>query len=164
MRTTADKVLDRKALARAARRERDAGKTIVFTNGCFDLIHVGHLRYLQAARDLGDVLVVAANSDASIRRLKGEGRPVLPEDQRLRVLAALGCVDYVTAFEEDTPEALLDLLRPEVLVKGANYSVDGVVGRDFVESYGGQVRTVALTEGQSTTGLVEKAKSADARP
>jgi D-beta-D-heptose 7-phosphate kinase/D-beta-D-heptose 1-phosphate adenosyltransferase len=140
-----------------------SGKTIVFTNGCFDLIHVGHLRYLQAARALGDVLIVAINGDESLRRLKGPSRPILPVDQRLKVLAGFGCVDFVLAFDDDTPHRLLRAIRPDVLVKGANYSVDGVVGREVVEEYGGRVLTVALTENRSTTDLVGRIRNASAR-
>lgn len=153
------KILDRSSLKAELERRRASGDSIVFTNGCFDLIHVGHLRYLEAAKKLGDRLIVAINSDDSIERLKGPSRPILPEQQRARVLAALACVDYVTVFEEDTPDALLELLRPEILVKGANYGVDGVVGRDFVEAYGGKVLTVELTEGRSTTAIIEKVQS-----
>lgn len=128
----------------------------VFTNGCFDLIHVGHLRYLWEARKEGDLLIVAMNDDDSIRRLKGEGRPILRLEERLQVMAGLACVDYVTWFEEDTPIPLLELLRPEVLVKGATYSIDGVVGREVAESWGAEVKTLALTPGQSTSNLIER--------
>lgn len=156
MKFAQEKILQRGDLAREFERIRAQGKKVVFTNGCFDLLHVGHLRYLNAARREGDCLVVAVNSDASIKKLKGDSRPILPAEQRKRVLAGLECVDYVTEFDEDTPHALLRLLKPEVLIKGANYSVEGVVGREIVEGYGGEVRTVALTEGRSTTSLVEK--------
>jgi D-beta-D-heptose 7-phosphate kinase / D-beta-D-heptose 1-phosphate adenosyltransferase len=151
-----DKIVDLPALLERLAQLRARGEKIVFTNGCFDLVHVGHLRYLQAARRLGDRLVVAINSDGSMRKLKGPGRPILPLDQRLKVLAGFGCVDFVLAFEEDTPHTLLEAIRPEVLVKGANYSLDGVVGREIVETYGGEVKTVALTENRSTTNLVER--------
>lgn len=151
-----DRVFARDALAARVAELRASGARVVFTNGCFDLLHVGHVRYLKAARALGDALVVAANSDASIRRLKGPTRPILPEAERVLALAALACVDAATLFDEDTPHALLELLRPDVLVKGATYSVEGVVGREVVEAYGGEVRTVALTEGRSTTDLLAK--------
>ena len=136
---------------------RDQGRKIVFTNGCFDLIHVGHLRYLEAARALGDCLIVAVNADASLRSVKGPTRPILSADQRKRILAALACVDYVTEFAEETPHAILRELRPDVLVKGANYSIEEVVGREVVEGYGGKVETVELTEGHSSTRLIERA-------
>ncbi len=150
------KILDRAPLAARLDDLRKAGKKIVFTNGCFDLIHVGHLRYLGAARRLGDCLVVAINGDDSLRRLKGSTRPILPAEQRKRVLAGLACVDFVTEFDEDTPHNLLRLFRPDVLAKGANYPVEGVVGREVVWEYGGEVKTVELTEGQSTTNLIAK--------
>jgi D-beta-D-heptose 7-phosphate kinase / D-beta-D-heptose 1-phosphate adenosyltransferase len=151
-----DKIVELPTLLERLEPLRARGERIVFTNGCFDLVHVGHLRYLQAARRLGDRLVVAINSDASMRRLKGSGRPILAEEQRLKVLAGFECVDFVLAFEDDTPHALLRAIQPEVLVKGANYAVEGVVGREIVEGYGGEVLTVALTEGRSTTNLVER--------
>jgi len=129
------------------------------------LFHVGHARYLDAARQLGDYLVVAMNSDASTARLKGLERPILPQDQRARILASFAVVDLVTIFDEDDPKPLLHLLRPEVLVKGGNYGVEGVVGREMVEAYGGAVLTMALTEGASTTNLVETIlRKSDALP
>lgn len=158
MTAIAEKVLPREDLARridAIRRDRPGCKT-VFTNGCFDLVHVGHLRYLWAARRLGDMMVVAINDDDSVRRLKGPRRPILNCRERAEVLAGLACVDFVTWFDEDTPIALLKELRPEVLVKGANYTIDGVVGRREAESWGAQVRTVALTPDSSTTNLIER--------
>ena len=138
-------------------RRRDApGLRIVFTNGCFDLLHVGHLRYLWAARGLGDALVVATNDDASLTRLKGPERPILKLRERLELLAGLACVDYVTWFDEDTPIPLLQALKPEVLVKGGNYTIDAVVGRREAESWGAQVLTIAPTANQSSTSLIEK--------
>jgi len=138
------------------RRRREPDFRLVFTNGCFDLLHIGHLRYLWAARQLGSALLVAVNDDDSIRRLKGPSRPILALAERLELLAGFACVDYVTSFHEDTPIPLLLLLKPEILVKGGNYTLDGVVGRDEVEAYGGEVRTVALTEGRSTTSLIDR--------
>lgn len=157
---TPDKIVELDALLERIAPLREDGKSIVFTNGCFDLIHVGHLRYLEAAARLGNCLIVAINGDDSLRRLKGPSRPILPADQRLRVLAGLACVDFVLTFDDDTPHRLLGAIRPEVLVKGANYSVDGVVGREVVEEYGGKVLTVALTEGRSTSDIVEKVRAA----
>ncbi len=133
---------------------------VVFTNGCFDLLHVGHLRYLWAARGLGDTLVVATNDDASLTRLKGPERPILKLQERLELLAGLACVDYVTWFDEDTPIPLLQALKPEVLVKGGNYTIEGVVGRREAESWGAQVLTIAPTEAQSSTHLIEKVLAA----
>ena len=131
-----------------------AGERIVFTNGCFDILHAGHVAYLEEARALGDRLVVAVNDDASVRRLKGPGRPVNTLERRLRVLSALACVDWVTGFAEDTPEALLELLRPDLLVKGGDYTADQVVGADIVRRHGGEVRVLSHVEDLSTTALV----------
>jgi D-beta-D-heptose 7-phosphate kinase/D-beta-D-heptose 1-phosphate adenosyltransferase len=153
------KILPRDALAgrlNELRRDRGEGLQVVFTNGCFDLAHVGHLRYLWEARKQGDLLIVAINDDDSVRRLKGPKRPILPLTERCQVMAGFACVDFVTWFHEDTPLALLEELHPNVLVKGANYSLDGVVGRELVEGWGGQVKTLRLVEGCSTTNMVEK--------
>lgn len=136
---------------------RRQGKRIVFTNGCFDLMHVGHTRYLQAARELGDILVVGVNSDASVRSLKkGTGRPIVPQAQRAEVLAALACVDYVVVFDEPDPVALIEALQPDVLVKGGDWAPDRIAGRDVVEARGGRVLTIPLVPGVSTTALVER--------
>ena len=141
--------------ARRARRKR-----IVFTNGCFDLLHIGHTRYLQAARDLADVLVVGVNTDASVRaQNKGTGRPLVPEAQRAEVLAALACVDYVVLFDEPDPGRLIADLQPDVLVKGGDWAPDQIIGRDVVEARGGTVRTIPLVPGVSTTALVERIKT-----
>jgi len=135
---------------------KKAGKIIVFTNGCFDLIHVGHVRYLQAAKAEGDVLVVGVNSDRSVRQIKGPGRPVVSEDERTEVLAALGCVDFVTLFDEPDPLVTIECLMPDVLVKGADWTEDAIVGRDVVHANGGRVVRVPVTEGASTTRIIEK--------
>jgi len=148
------KVLDRRPLSAELTRRRDRGETVVFTNGCFDLLHMGHVRYLQQARHLGSCLVVAINSDASAARLKGPGRPVIGRDERAEMLAALECVDYVTIFDEDTPHALLELLRPDVLVKGG--TTPEIVGREVVEAHGGKVMTMDLVEGLSTTAIINR--------
>lgn len=148
------KVMDRRRLAQELQRVRRDGGRVVFTNGCFDLLHMGHVNYLQQARECGTCLVVAVNSDASVRRLKGPRRPVIGQEERARMLAALECVDYVTLFDEDTPEALLDLLRPEVLVKGG--STDVIVGQDFVRGYGGEVKRLDLVAGMSTTDIIQR--------
>ena len=127
---------------------------MVFTNGCFDLLHVGHVRYLNEARRLGDALAVGVNSDASVRRIKGKGRPVTPERQRLEVLAALECVDWVCLFGADTPLALITKTAPDVLVKGGDWAVEKIVGRDVVEARGGRVLSIPLSRGASTTGTL----------
>ena len=136
--------------------ERQKGKTIVFTNGCFDLLHVGHVKYLQAARQLGDLLVLGLNSDDSIKRLKGPSRPLIGQEERAHILAALDCIDYVIVFDEDTPLELITALRPDILVKGGDYTPEGVVGRELVESYGGRVELINFVDGKSTTGIIEK--------
>ncbi len=134
---------------------QNQGKKVVFTNGVFDLLHLGHVTYLQKARDLGDVLVVALNSDASVKRIKGPLKPLLPLDERAEMLLALVCVDYVTFFEEDTPFEAVKLLRPDILVKGGDWAVDKIVGGDLVESWGGKVTNIPVVPGRSTTNLIE---------
>ena len=136
--------------------EKKQGKRVVFTNGCFDLLHVGHVKYLQKARSYGDLLVLGLNSDASVRRLKGAKRPLIREEERADILAALDCIDYVVIFDEDTPLKLIEAIKPTVLVKGGDYTLDGVVGRDIVESYGGSVALVEFVDGKSTTNIIEK--------
>jgi D-beta-D-heptose 7-phosphate kinase/D-beta-D-heptose 1-phosphate adenosyltransferase len=134
-------------------------RRIVFTNGCFDLIHPGHVRYLRAARRLGDVLVVGVNSDASVRRLKGSGRPLVPQKARCEVLAALEMVDYVTLFGEDTPYELIATLQPDVLVKGGDWAVKDIVGNDVVRGRGGVVRSLRFAPGYSTTALIRRIRA-----
>jgi D-beta-D-heptose 7-phosphate kinase / D-beta-D-heptose 1-phosphate adenosyltransferase len=152
------KVLSRQDVVSRAASWRMAGKRIVFTNGCYDLLHAGHLALLHGAARLGDVLVLAINSDASVKRLKGPERPLVNEAERAALLAALACVDAVTIFDEDTPLQALQAIRPDVLVKGADYRPEQVVGKDFVESYGGKVALVPLLPAKSTTALVERIK------
>jgi D-glycero-beta-D-manno-heptose 1-phosphate adenylyltransferase len=135
---------------------RHAGGTIVFTNGVFDLLHVGHLRYLQQARALGSALIVGVNSDRSVRDVKGAGRPITPEQERVEILSALACVDAVVVFDESTPHALIAALQPDILVKGADWAADAIVGRDIVEARGGRVVRIALEPGRSTTALVDR--------
>jgi rfaE bifunctional protein nucleotidyltransferase chain/domain len=132
------------------------GKRVVFTNGVFDLLHAGHVDLLERARALGDVLIVGMNTDASTRRLKGERRPLMPEQDRARVLAALAAVDAVVLFDEDTPETVVRRLEPDVLVKGADYAEDDIVGKDTVEARGGRVVRIPLVEGRSTSAIVEE--------
>lgn len=134
------------------------GKKIVFTNGCFDIIHVGHIRLLQEARSKGDKLIVAINTDDSVRGLKGTARPILGEQERAEMLAALSCVDFVTFFNEPTPLETILLLHPDILVKGADYTLDEIVGKKEVLAYGGKVLAIPLTPGYSTTALIEKIK------
>jgi len=148
------KIVDLSALVDRVTAARRAGKRIVFTNGCFDLLHAGHVAYLQQARREGDVLVVGLNSDASVKKLKGPERPLVPERERAQVLAALEAVTYITVFADETPANIIEHLRPDVLVKGADYAPDQVVGRQTVESYGGRLVLVPLVKGQSTSGLI----------
>ena len=138
---------------------RAAGESIVFTNGCFDILHAGHVGYLEQARAQGDRLVLAINSDESVSRLKGPGRPINPVERRMAVLSGLEAVDWVLYFDEDTPERLLEQVRPDVLVKGGDYGIDGVVGGEFVSSYGGEVRVLSFLDDCSTTAIVEKIQS-----
>src|SRR6058998_3990746 len=152
-----NKIKSRAELKKLLATRRARHKRIVFTNGCFDLLHIGHTRYLQAARELGDLLVVGVNSDASVRRLnKGGGRPIVPDAQRAEVLAALACVDYVVLFDEPDPGRLIADLQPDILVKGGDWAPDQIIGREIVESRGGTVRTIPLVPGVSTTALVKK--------
>ncbi|GIW39605.1 MAG: glycerol-3-phosphate cytidylyltransferase [Candidatus Binatia bacterium] len=147
-------------LARTLARLRAQGKKIVFTNGCFDLLHPGHVRLLRQAKKLGDVLVVALNDDASVRRLKGKGRPILPLRDRCEVLSALEAVDYVTFFSEDTPERLVRLFAPDVLVKGADWRGKEIAGASYVRKAGGRVRLLPYRSGYSSSDLVRKIREA----
>jgi len=154
---TSQKVVSRGAAARWVKRLQAQGQKVVFTNGCFDLLHLGHVRYLEAARSLGDALIVGVNTDASAARLsKGPGRPLNPEADRARVLAALACVDRVVLFDEDTPLALITLLQPDILVKGGDYQLHEIVGREVVEARGGRVRALPFIPGYSTTSLIAR--------
>jgi len=153
------KVLTRAAAVRALRAARRRGERVVFTNGCFDLLHVGHVRSLEQARAQGDRLIVALNTDASVRRNKGPGRPIVPARQRAEVLAALACVDFVVPFAEATPLAIIEALRPDVLAKGGDWSLDAIVGRTEVESWGGRVLRLREVPGVRTTLIAEMLKS-----
>ncbi len=155
----AKKIIPRKAVRAALARWRRQGKTIVFTNGCFDILHAGHARYLREAAALGDVLVVGVNGDASVRRLKGEGRPVQPARDRAYLLASLACVSRVVVFSEDTPAALIEQVVPHVLVKGEDWKGKEIVGSGFVLSRGGTVRTIRLLPGRSTTSILRRARA-----
>jgi D-beta-D-heptose 7-phosphate kinase/D-beta-D-heptose 1-phosphate adenosyltransferase len=150
------RVVAPRSFAREAARLRKRGRRVVFTNGVFDLLHYGHVSYLQKARRLGDALFVAVNSDASARRLKGRGRPLMRQDDRMRTLAALACVDFVSHFDEETPARIIEAVRPRVLVKGADYKKRDIVGADFVQRLGGRVARIPLAAGRSTTALIRK--------
>ena len=139
------------------------GQRIVFTNGVFDLLHPGHVRYLQAARREGDVLIVGINSDRSVRANKGPSRPIMPEHERAEVLEALACVDAVVVFDEETPAAIIEALQPDVLVKGADWAADAIVGRDTVEARGGKVVRMPIESGWSTSAIIERARSGSGR-
>ena len=156
-----NKVVTKDQLVPLLTQARTQRKRIVFTNGCFDLMHVGHTRYLQAAKALGDLLVVGVNSDGSAKSLnKSPDRPIVSDQQRAEVVAALGCVDYVVLFTEPDPHALISALQPDVLVKGGDWPVERIVGRDIVEGRGGVVKTIPLVPGVSTTSLIHRIRSA----
>jgi rfaE bifunctional protein nucleotidyltransferase chain/domain len=148
------KLVESGELAALRAQWRAEGRKVVFTNGCFDILHRGHVEYLSKASDMGDVLVVGLNTDASVKRLKGESRPINDEQARALILASLGFVDAVVLFDEDTPYELIKAIRPDVLVKGADYKPEEIVGYDIVTSYGGKVETVPLVEGYSTTSII----------
>lgn len=152
----AGEIVSHKALAEYVSALKERGDKVVFTNGVFDVLHPGHVRYLNEAAQLGNALVVAVNSDASARRLKGPGRPYNNETDRAEVIAALKCVNYVTIFDEDTPYELIKMLEPDVLVKGGDWPVDEIVGADVVKAAGGEVYSLPFAEGYSTSALVEK--------
>lgn len=153
-----NKIYSREKLMKEIERLKKEGKKIVFTNGCFDILHVGHTRYLKDAKKLGDVLILGLNSDESVRSLKGEKRPLVPENERADVVAALESVDYVTIFHEQTPLALIEYLKPDVLVKGGDWKKEQVVGRESVEKQGGRVIIIPEIKGSSTTNIIEKIK------
>jgi rfaE bifunctional protein nucleotidyltransferase chain/domain len=132
---------------------------IVFTNGCFDLLHVGHIRYLEEAKKLGNLLFVGINSDQSVKKLKGPSRPIQSEQDRAEILSSLRCVDFVSIFDEETPLNLIKIVKPNLLVKGGDWKIEQIVGSDFVQSYGGQVFSLSFVNGKSTTSLIEKSKS-----
>ena len=154
-----DKVVDRKTLKEKVDSLRQVGKVVVFTNGCFDLFHVGYVRLLQKARKEGDCLVVAVNSDRSVRQIKGPERPKIPEKERAEVLAAMACVDWVTIFDEADPLVLINLLKPDVLVKGADWSEEKIVGASEVKEAGGKVLRIPLEPGISTSALIKRIRS-----
>ena len=153
------KILSQQELLNERARFRDVGRKLVFTNGVFDILHVGHVRYLQQARELGNALVVAINSDGSARQLKGEGRPLTSENDRAEILAALACVDYVTVFDDLSPRSLIAELLPDVLVKGGDYALDQIHGREEVEAAGGRVVSLPFVEGASTSKIIERMRT-----
>lgn len=157
-------IVSRRELVKAVGREARGSRRVVFTNGCFDLLHPGHVRSLDRGRSLGDLLVVGINSDASVRALKGPGRPVVSERERAEILAALASVDFVVIFDESTPRELIALLLPDVLVKGADWGAGAIVGREEVEAHGGKVVSIPLEPGYSTSNILEKIRTAGEAP
>lgn len=150
------KIIPLAVLKSKVRALKQKGKRIVFTNGCFDLLHFGHVKYLQDARNKGDYLIVAVNSDASIKRIKAKNRPVIGQSDRLKTVAALASVNFTLLFNENTPLKLIQALKPDILIKGADWSKEKIAGADFVQSYGGRVETVKLVKNRSTSALIEK--------
>jgi len=150
------KLLNRAEVSAVSNSLKQDGKKVVFTNGCFDILHIGHIELLESAKSLGDILVVGLNSDDSVKRLKGIGRPINSVRERVRILSALEFVDYVVIFNEDTPYELLREIRPDFLIKGGDYSLDEIVGRNIVESYGGKVKVIPVLKGKSTTDIINK--------
>jgi D-beta-D-heptose 7-phosphate kinase / D-beta-D-heptose 1-phosphate adenosyltransferase len=150
-----EKVRGKEGLRKVLEEEKAKGKRIVFTNGCFDLLHIGHLRYLEKAKALGNILVVGVNSDSSVQRLKGPERPILPLAERMEIVSGLECVDYVTSFDESTPLGLISFLEPHVLVKGGDWTKETTVGKEVVEGLGGEVVILPFVEGNSTTNIIE---------
>lgn len=153
------RVLNESNLASQVEGYKKSNKKIVFTNGCFDLLHIGHVTYLEEAKKLGDVLIVGINTDASVRVLKGPARPIQNENDRSEILAALKAVDHTILFSEDTPLNLIKKIKPDVLVKGGDWKIEQIVGSDFVMSYGGQVKSLNFVNGKSTTAIIEKSKT-----
>lgn len=149
-------IVERKNIKELSEKLKSEGKTIVFTNGCFDILHSGHVFYLQKAKEQGDILILGLNSDASVRRLKGEKRPINSELDRAIVISELKSIDYVVIFEEDTPQEIISLIVPDILVKGGDYKKEDVVGKDIVESNGGEVVIIPFVDGKSTTNIINK--------
>jgi rfaE bifunctional protein nucleotidyltransferase chain/domain len=156
--STAKKIVNREQAREIVQQWKDQGQEVVFTNGCFDILHLGHIDYLEKARSLGDRLVIGLNTDPSVQRLKGPQRPINSEYARARILAALSFVDLVVSFDEDTPLELITALLPDILVKGKDYDISNIVGADVVMEHGGKVETIDLVDGYSTTNIVEKIK------
>jgi len=152
------KVLRHDQLDEIVSRLKSEGKKIVFTNGCFEVLHVGHTRYLKQAKDQGDILIIGLNTDDSVKLNKGPTRPIVPEDERAEILAALQCVDYITLFSEETPYELVKRILPDILVKGGDWTVDKIVGNDIVDKNGGQVISLPFQPGRSSTDIIDKIK------
>ncbi len=152
------KIKSLKNLSLKRRSLRKKGEKVVFTNGCFDIIHFGHIAYLRKAKSFGDVLIVGLNRDSSVRRIKGRTRPIVPERDRAEVLSELTCIDYVVFFSEDTPYKVIKTLEPDILVKGSDWPLDKIVGRDILRSYGGRVKRVKLIKGKSTSNIIKRIK------
>jgi D-beta-D-heptose 7-phosphate kinase/D-beta-D-heptose 1-phosphate adenosyltransferase len=150
-----EKIKDKDSLRRILKDLKAKGKRIVFTNGCFDLLHLGHIRYLEGAKALGDILIVGVNSNHSVQKLKGRQRPILPEDERAEILSGLGCVDYITIFDEKDPLELISILQPDILVKGGDWTKETTVGREVVESSGGEVVILPFVERASTSNIID---------
>lgn len=148
--------VNRNEIAELSKKLKSEGKKIVFTNGCFDILHSGHIFYLQKAKERGDILILGLNSDASVRRLKGEKRPINSESDRATVISELKSIDYVVIFEEDTPQEIISLIVPDVLVKGGDYKKEDVVGKDVVEKNGGEVVIIQFVDGKSTTNIINR--------
>ena len=159
IKTAKEKVIPLKTLMVELEKHRAAGRKVVFTNGCFDILHPGHILYMEQARNCGDLLVVGLNTDDSVRRLKGPARPLNPQEDRAIQLAGLASVDYVTYFDEDTPIDLIKAVKPDVLVKGGDWTIENIVGADFVMACGGQVHSLPFHQGYSTTSLIEKIRA-----
>jgi rfaE bifunctional protein nucleotidyltransferase chain/domain len=151
-----NKILDRNTLKNELDPLRKNGKKIAFTNGCFDILHIGHIRYLREAKKTADILVLAINSDASVKKIKGEKRPLVPQEDRAEIMAALEFIDFVTIFDETTPLELINLLKPDVLIKGGDWAQDKVVGRDEIKKWGGKLTLIPEINGKSTTSIVDK--------
>jgi len=151
-----NKILDRNTLKNELDPLRKKGKKIAFTNGCFDILHIGHIRYLREAKKTADILVLAINSDASVKKIKGEKRPLVPQEDRAEIMAALEFIDFVTIFDETTPLELINLLKPDVLIKGGDWAEDKVVGRDEIKKWGGKLTLIPEINGKSTTSIVDK--------
>ncbi|MEE9432380.1 MAG: D-glycero-beta-D-manno-heptose 1-phosphate adenylyltransferase [Melioribacteraceae bacterium] len=149
-------IIDKTELLKIRKQLKVEGKKVVFTNGVFDILHAGHVDYLVKTKECGDILILALNSDASVRRIKGEKRPLVPQNERAFILSNLKPVDYVVMFEEDTPQDLITYLLPDVLVKGADYSIEQIIGHEIVQANGGEVKTIKFVSQQSTTNIVNK--------
>ncbi len=153
-----EKIKKRTALIKEVEHLRKKGKKIVFTNGCFDILHAGHIQYLKKAKSLGNILIVGLNNDNSVRKIKGAGRPIVREKDRAKILAALEMIDFVVIFNEETPENLIKIIKPDILVKGADWKIKDIKGKNFVSSYGGQIKRISFKKGYSTSKIISLIK------